>query len=79
MSVSDSKPASGLHRLTAGVRREGRVFAGVEYDYDEKTNMIFDPDDGLEMGEWDSEKNEIRFEEEETEERHKADVNANEL
>lgn len=62
-----------------GVRREGRVFEGVEYDYEEKTNMIFNPADGMEMGEWDSEKNVIRFEQEETEERHEANVKANKL
>ena len=50
------------------------MFEGVEYDYEEKTNMIFNPDDGLEMGEWDSQENEIRFESEEDEEVHAANV-----
>ena len=64
-------------RLTAGVRREGRVFEGVEYDYEEKTNMIFNPANGLEMGQWDSKENEILFEEGETQEVHAANVKAN--
>ena len=55
------------------------MFEGVEYDFKEKTELMFDPADGLEMGDWDSEEDEIRFELQEAEERHKANVNANEL
>ena len=32
------------------VRRQGRVFEGVEYDFDVAGNMILDPADGMEMG-----------------------------
>ena len=55
------------------------MFEGVEYDYDKKTNMIFNTADGMEMGEWDSQENEIRFESEEDEERHAANVKANDM
>ena len=56
---------------------EDRVFEGVEYIYLKKTNMIMDPHNLTEMGEWDSEEECIRFEDEESEENHQKYVSEN--
>lgn len=47
------------------------VFEGVEYNYDAGTKMIIDPRDFTQIGLWDVEEQEIVFEDEEAEEKHK--------
>jgi hypothetical protein len=47
-----------------------KVVDGVEYNYDPSTNMIIDPNDFSEMGEWDEEESCIRFEDDDVEDKH---------
>ena len=47
-----------------------KVIDGVEYNYDPATNMIIDPNDSTEMGEWNEEESEIIFNDDEAEEKH---------
>lgn len=47
-----------------------KVVDGVEYNYNPSTNMIIDPNDFSEMGEWDEEESCIRFEDDDAEEKH---------
>ena len=47
-----------------------KVVDGVEYNYNPSTNMIIDPNDFTEMGEWDEDESCIRFEDDDAEEKH---------
>ena len=58
------------------VEETTKVIDGVEYNYDPSTNMIMDPSDMTEMGEWDEDDNSISFEDEECEEKHQSYVKA---
>jgi hypothetical protein len=56
--------------VAADPETQTKVVDGVEYNYDPSTNMIIDPNDFTEMGEWDNEESCIDFTDEDVEEKH---------